>query len=55
MTGYVEVRYDDELKRVVYEPVKLPEFRNLDFLSPLGGPSQATRRALPGDEKAPRQ
>ena len=33
MTGYVEVRYDDELKRVVYEPVKLPqEFRKFDFL-----------------------
>src|SRR5256885_11771631 len=35
MTGYVEVRYDDELKRVVYEPVKLTqEFRQFDFLSP---------------------
>ena len=36
MTGYVEVRYDDELKRVVYEPVKSVEWRNWDFLSPLG-------------------
>ena len=34
MTGYVEVRYDDELKRVVYEPVKITEFRAFDFLSP---------------------
>ena len=35
LTGYVEVRYDDERKRVVYEPVKLnQEFRNFDFLSP---------------------
>jgi len=49
LTGYVEVRYDDEQKRVVYEPVKLPqEFRTFDFLSPWEGmPSQ-----LPGDEKA---
>ena len=34
MTGYVEVRYDDELKRVVYEPVKSVEFRDCDFLAP---------------------
>ena len=48
LTGYVEVRYDDELKRVVYEPVKLPqEFRSFDFLSPWEGMLQ-----LPGDEKA---
>ena len=48
LTGYVEIRYDDELKRVVYEPVKLSqEFRTFDFLSPWEG---ATR--LPGDEKA---
>jgi len=49
LTGYVEVRYDDEQKRVVYEPVKLPqEFRTFDFLSPWEGmPSQ-----LSGDEKA---
>jgi len=48
MTGYVEVRYDDELKRVVYEPVKIAEFRNFDFLSPWEGASYA----LPGDDKA---
>jgi NADH-quinone oxidoreductase subunit C len=50
MTGFVEVRYDDAEKRVVYEPVKLnQEFRNFDFLSPWEGPG---RSALPGDEKA---
>ncbi|NQV55544.1 MAG: NADH-quinone oxidoreductase subunit C [Rhodospirillales bacterium] len=49
LTGYVEVRYDDEQKRVVYEPVKLTqEFRNFDFLSPWEGAA----RSLPGDEKA---
>ncbi len=49
LTGYVEVRYDDELKRVVYEPVRLKqEFRNFDFLSPWEG----TDYVLPGDEKA---
>ena len=49
LTGHVEVRYDDEQKRVVYEPVKLTqEFRSFDFLSPWEGmPS-----TLPGDEKA---
>ncbi|MBN07377.1 MAG: NADH-quinone oxidoreductase subunit C [Rhodospirillaceae bacterium] len=48
LTGYVEVRYDDEQKRVVYEPVKLTqEFRNFDFLSPWEGMQQQ----LPGDEK----
>ena len=47
MTGYVEVRYDDELKRVVYEPVKIAEFRQFDFTSPWEGASYA----LPGDEK----
>lgn len=48
-TGYVEVRYDDEVKRVVYEPVELKqEFRNFDFLSPWEG----TDYVLPGDEKA---
>jgi NADH-quinone oxidoreductase subunit C len=57
MTGYVEVRYDEALKRVVYEPVKLPqEFRQFDFLSPWEGaaymPGQGTRYVLPGDEKA---
>jgi len=49
MTGFVEVRYDDAEKRVVYEPVKLnQEFRNFDFLSPWEG----TDYVLPGDEKA---
>ncbi|WP_310619765.1 NADH-quinone oxidoreductase subunit C [Flexibacterium corallicola] len=49
LTGYVEVRYDDERKRVVYEPVQLnQEFRNFDFLSPWEG----TDYVLPGDEKA---
>jgi NADH-quinone oxidoreductase subunit C len=47
MTGFVEVRYDDEEKRVRYEPVKLTqEFRQFDFLSPWEG------APLPGDEKA---
>lgn len=48
-TGYVEVRYDDELKRVVYEPVNLvQEYRNFDFMSPWEG----AEYILPGDEKA---
>src|SRR5262250_534961 len=48
LTGLVEVRYDDELKRVVYEPVRLTqEFRNFDFLSPWEG----TDYVLPGDDK----
>ena len=41
MTGYVEVRYDDEQKRVVYEPVKITEFRDFDFLSPWEGAQNA--------------
>ena len=58
MTGYVEVRYDEEQKRVIYEPVKLPqEFRQFDFLSPWEGdrrapPGQGYPYILPGDEKA---
>jgi NADH-quinone oxidoreductase subunit C len=49
LTGYVEVRYDDEKKRVVYEPVKLTqEFRDFDFESPWENPNYM----LPGDEKA---
>jgi len=49
LTGHVEVRYDDEAKRVVYEPVRLTqEFRNFDFESPWEG----TEYVLPGDEKA---
>jgi NADH-quinone oxidoreductase subunit C len=48
-TGYVEVRYDDEQKRVVYEPVALrQDWRSFDFLSPWEGAG-----LLPGDEKAP--
>ena len=52
MTGYVEVRWDDEVKRVVYEPVKLTqEFRQFDFLSPWEG-ADYKPEILPGDEKA---
>ena len=48
LTGYVEVRYDEDQKRVVYEPVNLTqEFRSFDFTSPWEGMLQ-----LPGDEKA---
>jgi NADH-quinone oxidoreductase subunit C len=50
LTGFVELRYDDEQKRVVYEPVRLTQdFRSFDFLSPWEG---MTRVMLPGDEKA---
>jgi NADH-quinone oxidoreductase subunit C len=49
LSGFVEVRYDDEEKRVVYEPVKLTqEFRTFDFMSPWEG----AKYILPGDEKA---
>ncbi len=49
LTGYVEVRYDEDLKRVVYEPVKLAqEFRSFDDISPWEG----AEYLLPGDEKA---
>jgi NADH-quinone oxidoreductase subunit C len=49
LTGFVEVRWDDEQKRVVYDPVRLAqEFRNFDFLSPWEG----TDYLLPGDDKA---
>jgi NADH-quinone oxidoreductase subunit C len=49
LTGFVEVRYDEEQKRVVYDPVKLTqEFRSFDFLSPWEGQVPT----LPGDEKA---
>ena len=48
LSGHVEVRYDAEQQRVIYEPVKLTQaFRNFDFLSPWEG------MTLPGDEKAP--
>jgi NADH-quinone oxidoreductase subunit C len=50
LTGYVEMRYDEEQKRVIYEPVKLvQDFRTFDFLSPWEG----MQRLLPGDEKVP--
>jgi NADH-quinone oxidoreductase subunit C len=49
LTGYVEVRYDDAQKRVVYDPVKLTqEFRSFDFMSPWEG----VEYVIPGDEKA---
>jgi NADH-quinone oxidoreductase subunit C len=49
LTGYVELRYDDEQKRVVYEPVRMrQDFRTFDFLSPWEGQGGV----LPGDEKA---
>ena len=49
LTGYVELRYDEDQKRVVYEPVRLKqEFRSFDFVSPWEGMSHI----LPGDEKA---
>ncbi len=49
LTGFVELRYDDEQKRVVYEPVEMPqEFRSFDFTSPWEG----AEYVLPGDEKA---
>ena len=49
LTGYVELRYDEDLKRVVYQPVQLvQEFRNFDFMSPWEG----APHILPGDEKA---
>ena len=52
LTGYVEVRYDDEQKRIVYEPVKLAqEYRTFDFLSPWEG----VQALLPGDEKATKE
>lgn len=52
MTGYVEMRYSEEQKRVVYEPVKLAQdFRAFDFMSPWEG----AEYVLPGDEKVPQQ
>jgi NADH-quinone oxidoreductase subunit C len=49
LTGFVEVRWDDDVKRVVYSPVQLTqEFRNFEFLSPWEG----AHYVLPGDEKA---
>ncbi len=49
LTGYVEVRWDEEEKRVVYEPVELvQEYRDFDFMSPWEG----AKYVIPGDEKA---
>ena len=49
LTGFVELRYDDDAKRVVYQPVQLvQEYRDFDFMSPWEG----TPHILPGDEKA---
>ena len=49
LSGYVEIRYDDEKRRVVYEPVKMTQdFRSFDFVSPW----EAMGAPLPGDEKA---
>jgi NADH-quinone oxidoreductase subunit C len=49
LTGYMELRYDEDQKRVIYEPVKLAqEFRTFDFMSPWEGMNEI----LPGDEKA---
>jgi NADH-quinone oxidoreductase subunit C len=49
LTGFVELRYDDDLKRVVYQPVQLvQEYRDFDFMSPW----EAMPQVLPGDEKA---
>jgi NADH-quinone oxidoreductase subunit C len=53
LTGYVEVRYDESQKRVIYEPVKLTQdFRTFEFMSPWEGAEHAHRQILPGDEKA---
>ncbi len=52
LTGYVEMRYDEDQKRVVYEPVKLNQaYRSFDYLSPWEGPNYPAA-TLPGDEKA---
>jgi len=49
LTGFVEVRYDEERKGVIYEPVNLPqEYRSFDFMSPWEG----AKYVLPGDEKS---
>ncbi|MAI05686.1 MAG: NADH-quinone oxidoreductase subunit C [Alphaproteobacteria bacterium TMED87] len=54
LTGYLELRYDETEKRVVYDKVKLDQqFRNFDFLSPWEGAEHAHNQVtLPGDEKA---
>jgi NADH-quinone oxidoreductase subunit C len=54
LTGFVELRYDEEERRVVYEPVKLTQdFRKFDYLSPWEGMTEI-QNLLPGDEKAHR-
>ena len=54
LTGFVEVRYDEEQRRVIYEPVSLTQdFRKFDFLSPWEGMTEV-QELLPGDEKAHR-
>lgn len=53
LTGHVEMRYDEKLQKVIYEPVVLDqEFRNFDFASPWQGPGDYV---LPGDEKATKE
>jgi len=53
LTGYTEVRYDEEQKRVIYEPVKLAQdFRTFDFLSPWEGAEELHRQNIAGDNKA---
>jgi NADH-quinone oxidoreductase subunit C len=54
LTGYLEVRYDEDRKQVVYEPVKLPqEFRSFDFMSPWEGMLHLPGDHKAGDQKAP--
>lgn len=53
LTGHVQVKYDDTLQKVIYEPVTLDQdFRDFDFLSPWQGPNYVAPIVLPGDEKA---
>ena len=55
LTGYVEMRYDNQQQRVIYEPVKLSQaYRNFDFLSPWEG-AKYPEPVLPGDEKAEKE
>jgi len=52
LTGYKEVRYDSEQKKVIYEPVKLmQEFRNFDFEMPWEGNLENAKQALAKDDK----
>lgn len=53
LSGYVEVKYDETLEQVIYQPVNLPEeFREFDFVSPWRGQDSSLQNSLPGDEKA---